>query len=151
MNMQSVKNHFQCPLQVLRAAQMHWLLPHWFHWLQVFHLNWKVKQKLPNCNFAAPLSYHGDYTSDFSWSLNPQKIIDGLRASTEQRLLCCSEPWQVGSQFLTDWLPWRFKHFDWPQGAAPCYCQSIGCSTVLDSGDSGEHFNDCITWNSYHM
>lgn len=43
---------FLCPLQVLWAAQMHWLLPHWFYWLQVFHLNWKVK-KWPVCNFAA--------------------------------------------------------------------------------------------------
>lgn len=38
-------NHFKniaCPLQVLWTADMHWLLPHRFHRLQVFHLNWKM-------------------------------------------------------------------------------------------------------------
>ena len=29
--------------------------------------------------------------------------------------------------------------FYWPQGAASCYCHSIGCSTVTNTGDGGEH------------
>lgn len=77
---------------------------------------------------------------NFYWSLTPIKLTDGLKRECYRGALVPAlsheKSWESalnGQSLLELWV------FYWPQGAASCYCHSIGCSTVTNTGDGGEH------------
>lgn len=68
-------------------------------------------------------------------------ITDGLRVLKVLKVPALKSH---GVQLWIDCLPSRFNSFIFPQGAVFCYCHFSGCSTVMNTGDGGEHFNDIM-------
>lgn len=126
---------------------MHWLLPHWFHWLQVFHLNWKVK-KMASLQLCSSLSDPRDEQGSHSfkkrlkdWKFYRETLVSALSYDKSQALAFES----------TVCLSWRFTSFIGHREQLPVTVPLLAAALLWTLVMVQKHLNDCITWNSYYM